>query len=62
MDWRSNGGASGNRLSGRNFHDADGTKNQAVVRESGAGDTAASGNYVNSADAADQVSVAADRL
>lgn len=38
------------------FHDADGTKNQAVVRESGAGDTAASGNYVNSADAADQVS------
>ena len=28
------------------FHDADGTKNQAVVRESGAGDTAASGNYV----------------
>ena len=38
------------------FHGADGTKNQAVVRESGAGDTAASGNYVNSADAADQVS------
>ena len=38
------------------FHDADGTKNQAVVRESGAGDTAASGNYVNSADVADQVS------
>jgi N-acetylmuramoyl-L-alanine amidase len=38
------------------FHGADGTKNQAVVRESGAGDTAAPGNYVNSADAADQVS------
>ncbi len=38
------------------FHGADGTKNQAVVRESGAGDTAASGNHVNSADAADQVS------
>lgn len=38
------------------FHGADGTKNQAVVRESGAGDTAVSGNYVNSADAADQVS------
>ena len=38
------------------FPSADGTKNQAVVRESGAGDTAASGNYVNSADAADQVS------
>ena len=38
------------------FHGTDGTKNQAVVRESGAGDTAASGNYVNSADAADQVS------
>ena len=35
------------------FHGADGTKNQAVVRESGAGDTAVSGNYVNSADAAD---------
>ena len=38
------------------FHGADGTKNQAVVRESGAGDTAASGNHVNSADAADQAS------
>ena len=38
------------------FHGADGTKNQAVVRESGAGDTAVSGNRVNSADAADQVS------
>lgn len=38
------------------FHGADGTKNQAVVRESGAGDTAAPGNHVNSADAADQVS------
>ena len=38
------------------FHGTDGTKNQAVVHESGAGDTAASGNYVNSTDTADQVS------
>ena len=38
------------------FHGADGTKNQAVVHESGAGDTAASGNRVNSTDTADQVS------
>lgn len=56
MDWRSNGGALVTGCQAGTFHGADGTKNQAVVHESGAGDTAASGNRVNSTDTADQVS------